>query len=141
MEDVLGTSPLNLNDALSIPMADIFDLNQKAWDYNAVAAPMLGNTQLPLPQSVARNSVPKPTHDARYWAAATKGMDFSAEDRINFGQYNRILWKGLMGNKPYPAKPTGLDLRANRTELLSRYRTGVSKTASTAVKPRAGASE
>ena len=48
-------------------------------------------------------------------------MDFSAEDRINFNQYNRILWKGLMGDKPYPESPTGLDLRANRAELLARY--------------------
>ena len=27
-----------------------------------------------------------------------------------------------MGNKPYPAMPTGLDLRENREELLARYR-------------------
>ncbi len=141
IEDVLGTGQLNLNDALSIPMADVFDLNQKAWDYNAAPSALLGGTHLPLPQSIAKNNVPKPTHDFRYWATATKGMDFSAEDRINFGQYNHILWKGLMGNKPYPEKPTGLDLRANRAELLSRYRTGMTKTASNAGKPVSGASE
>jgi len=27
-----------------------------------------------------------------------------------------------MGNKPYPATPTGMDLRQNREELLERYR-------------------
>ena len=48
-------------------------------------------------------------------------MDFSAEDRIDFNQYNHILWKGLMGNKPYPETPTGLDLRNNRAELLRNY--------------------
>lgn len=36
--------------------------------------------------------------------------------------YNRILWKGLMGDKPYPAGPTGKDLRQNREKLLARYR-------------------
>ena len=34
-------------------------------------------------------------------------MDFSAEDRINFNLYNHILWKGLMGDQPYPEKRTG----------------------------------
>jgi hypothetical protein len=48
-------------------------------------------------------------------------MDFSAEDRFDFARYNRILWKGLMGDKPYPAAPSGLDLRQNRAELLARY--------------------
>jgi hypothetical protein len=27
-----------------------------------------------------------------------------------------------MGSKPYPATPSGLDLRANRAQLLERYR-------------------
>lgn len=63
----------------------------------------------------------KPTHSAAYWAAATKGMDFSVEDHFNFNRYNHILWKGLMGNRPYPARPTGVDLRHNRAELLRRY--------------------
>ena len=38
-----------------------------------------------------------------------------------FRSYNRILWKGLMGNKPYPAAPTEIDLRQNRKEFLARY--------------------
>ncbi len=56
------------------------------------------------------------------WAVVTKGMDFSKEDQVDGAQFNRILWKGLMGPKPYPATPTGLDLRANRAQLLERYR-------------------
>jgi hypothetical protein len=48
-------------------------------------------------------------------------MDFTSEDRMDFAGYNRILWKGLMGNKPYPAAPTGIDLRQDREELLARY--------------------
>jgi hypothetical protein len=49
-------------------------------------------------------------------------MDFTSEDRFDFASYNRILWKGLMGSQPYPAAPTGIDLRHNRAELLARYR-------------------
>jgi hypothetical protein len=49
-------------------------------------------------------------------------MDFTSEDRFDFAVYNRILWKGLMGNRPYPAVPAGMDLRQNREEFLARYR-------------------
>jgi hypothetical protein len=59
--------------------------------------------------------------DSQYWAKATAGMDFSAEDPINFDGYNEILWKGLMGNRPYPKESTGKDLRQNRVKLQARY--------------------
>jgi YVTN family beta-propeller protein len=117
MEVILGLKPLNISDALATPMADVFDLNQRTWNYTATASAMLVGTGLPLPASVAKMKPLKPTHSAAYWAAATRGMDFSVEDHFNFSQYNHILWKGLMGNRPYPEKPTALDLRHNRTEL------------------------
>ncbi|MEI9971207.1 MAG: hypothetical protein WDO73_03630 [Ignavibacteriota bacterium] len=43
------------------------------------------------------------------------------EDRIDFDRYNEILWKGLMGNRPYPDESNGKDLRQNRAKLLARY--------------------
>ncbi|HZM10048.1 MAG TPA: hypothetical protein VFC15_07545, partial [Candidatus Limnocylindrales bacterium] len=52
----------------------------------------------------------------------TKGMDFKDEDRVDPEDFNRILWKGLMGRKPYPEATAGTDLRENREELLARYR-------------------
>jgi YVTN family beta-propeller protein len=123
IEEVLGLSPLNLNDAVAVPMADVFDLKQKKWSYTATASQLLVRTTLPLPASVNKNAAtaPKPTHDAAYWAEVTKGMDFSAEDRFDFDQYNHILWRGLMGDKPYPETPSSLDLRQNRSELLKRF--------------------
>jgi hypothetical protein len=63
----------------------------------------------------------QPTHDAKYWGRVTKGLDFTGEDRVDGASYNRILWKGLMGNQPYPAVPNGKDLRQNREQLLARY--------------------
>jgi hypothetical protein len=48
-------------------------------------------------------------------------MDFSDADRVDAAVYNRILWKGMMGSKPYPAGPTGLDLRQNRKELRASH--------------------
>ena len=121
MEEVLGLPPMNLNDALARPMADIFNTTPSPWSFTATPSPILYSTALPLPPKPAGLIVPKPTHDAKYWARVTKGMDFTSEDRFDFARYNRILWKGLMGNKPYPAAPTGMDLRQNREELLARY--------------------
>ena len=30
-------------------------------------------------------------------------------------QFNRIIWEGLMGDRPYPATPSGVDLRHSGT--------------------------
>jgi hypothetical protein len=48
-------------------------------------------------------------------------MDFTDADRVDADDFNGILWKGMMGKKPYPKAPTRLDLRENRAELLARY--------------------
>ncbi|HEY3380272.1 MAG TPA: beta-propeller fold lactonase family protein [Vicinamibacterales bacterium] len=122
IEEVLGLPPMNLNDALAKPMADIFTTTPHRWYFAATPAAMLYRTSLPLPPKPAGLVVPAPTHDAAYWAEATKGMDFTSEDRFDFAAYNRILWTGLMGAAPYPAAPTGLDLRKNRKEFLAKFR-------------------
>ena len=125
IEDVLGLPQLNLNDSAAVPMADLFNLKQTDWSYTATPSSLLANTTLPIDPSLfaSLGADPlKPTHNSAYWAQATKGMDFSAEDRIDFNRYNHVLWQGLKGNQPYPEASSGLDLRMNRTELLSRYR-------------------
>jgi DNA-binding beta-propeller fold protein YncE len=122
IEEVMGLPPMNLNDALARPMADIFTTTPSAWSFTATPSALLYNTDLPLPSKPVGLMVPKPTHNARYWGRVSKEMDFTDADRIDFADYNRILWKGLMGKTPYPAVSTGLDLRQNREELLARYR-------------------
>jgi len=122
IEMVLGLPPLNINDALARPMADIFTTTPNPWNFTAAPAPILYGTKLPLPPQPAGLIVPKSSQSAEYWARVTRGMDFTIEDRFDFASYNRILWAGLMGNTPYPATPTGLDLRRNREELLARHR-------------------
>jgi hypothetical protein len=52
-------------------------------------------------------------------------MDFTDADRVDGAQFNRILWKGLMGNRPYPSRPTGKNLRQNREKLLADYRRSI----------------
>jgi DNA-binding beta-propeller fold protein YncE len=126
IEDILGISHSNLNDSLARPMTHVFDTKQKTWTFKAVPSNLLISTTLPIPSSAyASNIKLRSKHDAAYWAKATEGMDFSAEDHVDGQQFNRILWKGVMGDKPYPSSPTGLDLRANREELLKRYRSSL----------------
>ena len=119
IEEVLGIAPLNLNDAVALPMTDVFDSTVTNWSYTATASSVLTG-KLPVPQT-ARLTPLKPTHSGAYWARVTKGLDFSKEDLVDGEEYNHILWKGLMGNRPYPETPSGLDLRENRAQLLSNY--------------------
>jgi hypothetical protein len=122
IEDILGIDHQNLNDALARPMAKIFDTLEEEWTFSAVPSDYLCGTQLNLPACrVAGHRIFYPTHNAAYWAKVTRGMDFSTEDKVDGEQFNRILWKGLMGEMPYPSSPSSLDLRANRQQLLERY--------------------
>ena len=106
-------------------MTELFDLGQKNWDFKAIASDYLKNTTLPIPSGAyASKSIPRPTHDASYWADKTRGFDFSVEDHLgNVEKFNRIVWEGLKGSAPYPAQRTGIDLRQNRKQLLLRTAT------------------
>lgn len=120
MEEVLGLQPMNLNDALATPMTDIFNTTPSAWTFTATPAAILYCTNLPL--ALPPQPCSNPTPNSEYWARVTKGLDFTDADRVDGAVFNRILWKGLMGDKPYPAAPTGIDLRQNREKLLADYR-------------------
>jgi DNA-binding beta-propeller fold protein YncE len=105
MEEVLGLPPMNLNDALARPMTDVFDTTTatpRPWTFTAAPSAYLYNTQLMLPPRPAGLIVPKSRHNAKYWAHATRGLDFTDADRVDSEDFNRILWKGMMGRKPYP---------------------------------------
>jgi len=114
IEEVLGIPQMNLNDALAKPMADIFNTTPSNWSFTATPSPYLYNTSLPLPPKAAHLRIPKSTHDAAYWAAVTKGLDFSDADLVDPLVYNHILWKGMKGNRPYPAAPAGSSLSPHR---------------------------
>ena len=126
MEQVLGIAPLNLNDANAIPMANAFDTAQPpVWKFTAVPSALLANTTLPIPKSAyAANAEAqlKPLHTGAWWAARTRGMDFSVEDHLDSNKFNRLVWTGTMGNKPYPSERSGADLSVNRAELLRNFR-------------------
>jgi len=108
IEDVLGTQHINLNTASQRPMADVFDVHSSgAWTYVAEASTVLQGTALAqapggLGVKYAKGPRIKPKHDARYWAKLTAGFDFSDADRVPPAKFNKVLWMGMMGAKPYP---------------------------------------
>ncbi len=110
IEDILGTQHLNLNTAFQGPMTDVFDIRSSGkWSFVAEASTILKLTDLAqasgsLGIQYARGADVKPRHNAEYWVKATAGFDFSDADRVPPGRFNRVLWKGLMGRKPYPVR-------------------------------------
>jgi DNA-binding beta-propeller fold protein YncE len=136
IEEVLGLPPMNLNDALSRPMADIFNTSPNSWSFAAAPSAYLYCSTLAPKLPTPPQACPKLAHAPQYWMRVTKGMDFTSQDRFDFSEYNRILWKGLMGNRPYPATPNGKDLRQNRENLLARYRRSVRQETAQAPKTR-----
>jgi len=124
IEEILGVPPQNLHDAGVRPMIKIFDPTKNNWTYAAAPSPLLLGTQLPfeLVQPNVRRAdavdAPKSLYDAAWWADRTKGFDFTDADRNDSALYNRVLWEGTMGSKPYPTARSGLDLRHDRDVLL-----------------------
>lgn len=101
IESILGLAPMNLNDALAAPMAEVFDLTRADWDYRAEVPAILRTTALPLPAATA-DATPRcrlATRSAAWWADATKGQNFAAEDQLDTATFNRALWRGLMADK------------------------------------------
>ncbi len=121
IEEILGTKPLGLNDAVQPPMTEVFSIQQKSWTYKAAVPAVLRTTQLPLPSAKKSSALPLvlPQHDAAYWAEQTKDLDFNVEDRVDSAKFNLILWNGLKdGGEPYPEERNGRDLRKNRAAVL-----------------------
>ncbi len=96
IEAVLGIAPANLFDRGARTMANLFDVAVSPdWSFVAEPAPILFSTKLPLPSRDTLASIPQPTHDAAWWTAATRGFDWSREDRHDAVMFNRVLAAGL----------------------------------------------
>ncbi|MGA7623581.1 MAG: alkaline phosphatase family protein [Candidatus Acidiferrales bacterium] len=111
IEDILGTDYLGLNDANAKPMSDVFTEERNLQPYVApipgiLCQPPVDPTLVPECKDPGNRPVTaavKSLHDGAWWAQATKGFNFNHPDLINADLFNRILWKGTMGdNKPYP---------------------------------------
>ncbi len=111
IEDILGVNPLGLNDANAVPMSDVFVRQPNLQPYTApipgiLCAPPVDPTLVPEcnnPGNRPITAAVKSLHDGTWWAQATKGFNFNHPDMVNSDQFNRILWRGIMGDdKPYP---------------------------------------
>jgi YVTN family beta-propeller protein len=111
IEDILGVNYLGLNDANARPMSDVFVKQPNLQPYTApipgiLCQPPVDPTLVPECKNPGDREVTaavKPLHDGKWWAQATKGFNFDHPDLNNADLFNRILWKGIMGDdKPYP---------------------------------------
>lgn len=109
LEDILGTDHLSINDAFQRPMADMFDLQQKNWNFNAIVPAPLTTTRLPLPKTAANTW--HNAHNAAYWAQETANFDWTQEDKIRPIKFNMILWAGLHHDAAYPVRRNNRDAR------------------------------
>lgn len=125
MEAILGLEPSSLYAAASEPMTEIFDLNQSSWTHRVIVPEILRTSTLPLPARSAENSLPltpaviasaKPLHDAKWWQKRLGKMEFEVEDKLDSAKFNRELWKGMMGDAPYPVVRGGLDRNPARAQ-------------------------
>jgi YVTN family beta-propeller protein len=110
IEDILDTEHINLNTAFQRPMTDVFDIHHSSgtWDYSAEASTVLATTTMALAGGSSRvrfvvGPVVQPRHNAAYWDRVTAGFNFAEADQVPTARFNRVLWAGLMGTKPYPA--------------------------------------
>ena len=109
IEDVLGLEHLNLYTAYQRPMTDVFDIGATGfWDYTPIISTYVKQANLNLASLMDDGTVQyaegpaKPTHDAAWWTAQTKGYDWSSEDRIPTALFNQVVWRGMKGNVPFP---------------------------------------
>ncbi|MGA8439185.1 MAG: alkaline phosphatase family protein [Candidatus Sulfotelmatobacter sp.] len=111
IEDILGVKSLGLNDANALPMSDVFVKEPNLQPYVApipgiLCEPPVDPTLVPEchnPGSRPVTAAIKSLRDGRWWAQATKGFNFNHPDMVNADLFNRILWRGIMGDdKPYP---------------------------------------
>ena len=140
MEEILGTEHINLNTYYTRPMADVFDITSSgSWNFTAVASTLLKSTTLALAQGnskvqYAKGSDLKPTHNAKYWAAKTRGFDFSGEDRVPADLYNKILWEGLKGT-PAPVPHSRFQKIADKDDKDAKAGKAADKKTTTSKQP------
>jgi len=87
MELILGLPPLTQYDASATPMWRCFDKESKAFPFKA------------LIPSVNLNEINSATTE---WQKRSEKFDFTKEDSNDDVEFNRVLWHGIKGARPYP---------------------------------------
>jgi DNA-binding beta-propeller fold protein YncE len=95
MEQILGLPPMNQFDASAVPMSDCFTDTPDLAPFVAVA------NQVPLDQMNGDTKAALGPQRYRDMLACAK-MDFSRPDKAPEDALNRILWRAMRGDAPYP---------------------------------------
>jgi hypothetical protein len=102
-----------MNDANATPMSDAFIRKPNLASYSAIipgilCLPPVDPALVPGCASASNHVITpavKPLHDGKWWAKATAGFNFKRPDLNNTDAFNRVLWRGIMGEtKPYPGE-------------------------------------
>jgi hypothetical protein len=100
MEQILGLPPMNQMDAMSPLMADCFTNVPNFTPTRALTNNIPLDTMNPDPA----NSL---TCQEYYYAEQSLKLDFSGPDRADLDMLNRITWRSIKGDVPYPAQLAG----------------------------------
>jgi hypothetical protein len=99
IEQILGLSPMNIQDAIANPMSECFGTSPDTTPYVA----LLNNIPIDEmnPQLISLNG------RALHYARKSMLPEFDGIDSGNDDLLNRILWYAAKGNTPYPARYAG----------------------------------
>jgi YVTN family beta-propeller protein len=101
IEQILGLTPMNIQDAIANPMTDCFNNIKDMTPYQAVPNNIPLNEMNPELSSLSGKAL----HFARKSLLPEfDGIDTGSDDLLN-----RILWFASKGNTPYPAKFQGTE--------------------------------
>ena len=112
IEDLLGVQPLGLQDATAEPMSDVFATKPNLQPYNAIVPGDLCRSPVDpklapacFNPSARKSSAYRPLHAGAWWERQSQEnhLVWNAPDRNDPAVYNKLLWTGIMGDKPYPA--------------------------------------
>jgi YVTN family beta-propeller protein len=127
IEDLLGADHLGLNDANSPSMDDVFTTTPNLSTYSLTVPGIL--CQPPVTPGLVHcgggvhQSAPiRSLHNGTWWQERTRNLAFDGPDKNDAIGYDKLLWEGLVGNRPYPAARSRKDLRENRSRLLQQVR-------------------
>ncbi len=96
MEQILGLPPMNIQDAIALPMFDCFSQTPDFAPYDHLKNNIPLDEMNPSPLSL--------TGKAKHFAELSADPQFDGIDSGDDSLFNRILWFSTMGNIPYPAK-------------------------------------
>jgi len=123
IEDILGVQPLGLQDATAEPMSDIFAMTPNLQPYTVIVPSDL--CQAPVdPTLVPACSNPnalksqayRSAHSGTWWEQQSQAnhLVWNGPDKNDASLYNRLLWTGIMGDKPYPPNAGASDFAGSR---------------------------